>query len=99
VHGACSWSAQEARSWRARARGWVHGRRAGALLDAREARGRAAGRAGGARARGARSWPERASGARGCARVCAAGRASERLRVHCSPESTIFARNEEINLK
>ncbi|PKI70940.1 hypothetical protein CRG98_008673 [Punica granatum] len=37
--------------------------------------------------------------ARCCARVCAAGRANVRLRVHCSPESTIFARNEEINLK
>ncbi|PKI70935.1 hypothetical protein CRG98_008668 [Punica granatum] len=37
--------------------------------------------------------------ARCWARVCAAGRASVQLRVHCSPESTIFARNEEINLK
>ncbi|PKI64963.1 hypothetical protein CRG98_014644 [Punica granatum] len=37
--------------------------------------------------------------ARCCARMCSAGRASVRVRVHCSPESTIFARNEEINLK
>ncbi|OWM72565.1 hypothetical protein CDL15_Pgr005034 [Punica granatum] len=63
----------------------VHGRRAGA----RGAQPACA---------GARLDALEASG-RGCARVCAAGRAIVRLRVHCSPESTIFARNEEINLK
>ncbi|PKI54311.1 hypothetical protein CRG98_025302 [Punica granatum] len=60
----------------------------------------------GARRTGARGWSAREVCWRaGRAAVhagellCAAGRASVRLRVHCSPESTIFDRNEEINLK
>ncbi|PKI74289.1 hypothetical protein CRG98_005314 [Punica granatum] len=55
----------------------------------RQARGQALGRA------------TRRVGRRGCARGWTRGwtLGSVRLRVHCSTESTIFTRNEEINLK
>ncbi|PKI74119.1 hypothetical protein CRG98_005498 [Punica granatum] len=48
------------------------------------------------------AWGAQLAGTRanGCARgrAGACGYGCVRLRVHCSPESTIFTRNEEINI-
>ncbi|PKI71997.1 hypothetical protein CRG98_007613 [Punica granatum] len=70
------------------------GRHAGACSSAHGcARGSVAGRA------GARAGMRGRARARAGERLDARARGSLRLRVHCSTESTIFTRNEEINLK